>query len=305
LEDPHVQELITAHNSGRFNPEVDRNMQRAPDRMIHIFSISRRSFTIKRPPLFLNVHLQACPKDERYVPVAHIPDPLMQAVHDVEKARQRGEANDGMLCAIELLNPNNPTYDPDWNPPAEMAAAFSSSKGCDLFQQGLFISLSEVPSEREIAQAEKRRERYYKGLIAHADSLEETNRKELEEFIRGEDGTDLRLALDFFGEKRSYHKPMTATRTCPNCADDVKAGVAFHKNEALGVICVLDWPRAVAAGVKTKSDVPEHLRWWTDDDREEEVEDPPLVAGTPTAAPAASRSRSRSRSSGARPRSSK
>lgn len=265
LEDPKVQELITQHNSGRFNPEVDRNMQRAPDRMIHIFSISRRSFTIKRPPLFLNVHLRACGKDERYVPVAHIPDPLMQAVHDIEKGRQRGEANDGMLCAIELLNPNNPTYDPDWNPPAEMAAAFSSSKGCDLFQQGLFISLHEEPLEREIAMAEKRRERFYKGLIAHADSLEETNRKELEEFIRGEDGADLRLALDFFGEKRSYHKPMIATRSCPNCGDDIKTGVAFHKSESLGIICILDWQRAVAAGIKTKSDVPEELRWWGDE----------------------------------------
>jgi hypothetical protein len=279
LEDPEVQKLITQHNSGRFNPEVDRNMQRAPDRMIHIFSISRRSFTVKRPPLFLNVHLRACGKDERYVPVAHIPDPLMQAVHDIEKGRQRGEANDGMLCAIELLNPNNPTYDPDWNPSPEMVAAFSSSKGCDLFKQGLFISLSEVPSEQEISRAEKRREHFYKGLIAHADSLEETNRKELEEFIRGEDGTDLRLALDFFGEKRSYHKPMTASRSCPNCGEDVKAGIAFHKNQELGVICVLDWQKTVAAGVKTKSDVPDHLQWWHPDEPEGEQE-PPIVGTT-------------------------
>lgn len=265
LEDPEVQSMITKANGGRFNPEVDRNMQREPDRMIHIFSVSRRSFTIKRPPLFLNVHLRACGKDDRYVPVAHIPDPLMQAVHDTEKGRQRGEANDGMLCAIELLNPNNPTYDPDWEAPAEIAAAFSSSKGCDLFKQGLFISLSEEPSEKEIRQAEKRREHYYKSLIAHADSLEAINRKDLEEFIRGEDGTDLRLALDFFGEKRDYHKPMTAVRSCPNCGEDIKTGVAFHKNAALGLICVIDWQRTVAAGAKTKNDVPEEFRWWTEE----------------------------------------
>lgn len=293
IDEPEVQAIMAKANAGRFNPEVDRNMQRAPDRMIHIFSVSRRSFTIKRPPLFLNVHLRACGKDDRYVPVAHIPDPLMQAVHDIEKGRQRGEANDGMLCAIELLNPNNPTYDPDWNPPAELAAAFSSSKGCDLFKQGLFISLSEEPSEKEIRGAEKRREHFYKGLIAHADELEATDRKELVEFVKGEDGTDLRLALDFYGEKREYHKPMTATRSCPNCGEDVKAGVAFHKNAELGVICVIDWQRAVQAGVKTKNDVPEEFRWW-----EDEVEgDEPLAeleTGDEAAAPRRGRGRPRS-----------
>ncbi len=262
LEDPEVQQLITKQNAGRFDPNVDRNMLRDPDRLIYIFSISQRAFVVDRPPLFLKLHLRACPADERYVKVTHIPDPLMQAVHDTERARRRGEANDGMLCAIELLNPNNPTYDPDYNPPPELAAQLNSSRGCNLFAQGLFISLSETPSEAEIDRAYARREAYYKALVAQADSLEAVDRKELEEFIKGEDGTDLRLALNYFGETRTYHRPMVPTIPCPNCGETIKKNAAFHKSEALGAVCVLDWHKAVDAGVKQKSDVPDDKRWW-------------------------------------------
>jgi hypothetical protein len=265
MEDPVVQEKMMQLNAGTWDPRIDRNMLREPDRMIHVFSVSKRSFVVDRAPLWIKLHLRGCGKDERYVPVAHIPDPLIQAVHNTENGRKRGEAHDGLRAAIDLLNPNNPTNDPDWNPSPEMAALFGSSKGCDLFAQGLFISLREVPTEAEIARAEERRNGRYRGLIAQADSLEQTNRKDLEEMLRGEDGTDLRMALDFFGEQRAYHKPMIATRACPNCGEAIKSGVAFHmlpNNQ----YCVNDWPRAVAAGVKTKSDVPENLRWWEDDE---------------------------------------
>lgn len=272
LEDPEVQAKMMQLNAGTWDPRIDRNMLREPDRMIHVFTTSPRSFIIDRAPLWVKFHLRACPKGERYVVAAHIPDPLMQMVHNTENGRKRGEAHDGLRCAIDLLNPNNPTFDPDWIAPPEAAAMFSSSRGCDLFAQGLFLSLNEVPSEEEIVKAETRRANRYRALVTQADSLENTNRKELEEFIRGEDGTDLRMALDFYGEQRSYHKPMLATRNCVNCGESIKSGAAFHKSESLGTICVLDWPRAVDAGVKTKSDVPEHLRWW---DQAEEPEKTP------------------------------
>lgn len=279
LEDPEVQDKMMKLNAGTWDPRIDRNMLREPERMIHIFSVSKRSFTIDRAPLWVKLHLRGCRREERCVPVAHIPDPLMQKVHNTENGRYRGEAHDGLRVAIDLLNPNNPTNDPDWNPSPEMAAAFGSSKGCDLFAQGLFLSLNEEPSEAEILRAEGRRNARYKSLIAQADSLEQINRKELEEFLKGEDGVDLRMALDFYGETRAYHKPMVATRACPNCGESIKSGVAFHllPNNSY---CVNDWPRAVDAGVKTKFDVPEHLRWWTPDEEEDEPE-PPIVAAKP------------------------
>jgi hypothetical protein len=290
LEDEQVQQKMQQLNAGTWDPRIDRNMLREPDRVIHVFTVSKRSFMIDRAPLWVKLHLRACPKDERYVAVAHVPDPLMQVVHNTENGRRRGEAHDGLRAAIDLLNPNNPTNDPDWNPSPEMAALFGSSRGCDLFAQGLFLSLREEPTDAEISKAEERRNTRYRALIAQADSLEQTNRKELEEFLRGEDGTDLRMALDFYGEQRAYHKPMVATRSCPNCGEVIKIGVAFHKNESLGMICVLDWPKAVDAGVKTKSDVPEHLRWWADE--EEEEQEPPIIAKAPSRDPSKARPRS-------------
>jgi hypothetical protein len=38
---------------------------------------------------------------------------------------------------------------------------------------------------------------------------------------------------------------------CPNCGERIKAGVAFHKQEE-GTLCILDWKRAVASGVRTR-----------------------------------------------------
>jgi hypothetical protein len=279
LEDPEVQQHMIKLNAGTWNPRIDRNMLREPDRMIHVFSVSKRSFIVDRAPLWVKLHLRGCGPNDRCVPVAHIPDPLMQKVHNTENGRYRGEAHDGLRVAIDLLNPNNPTNDPDWDPSPEMAAVFGSSKGCDLFAQGLFLSLNEEPFEVEIVKAEERRNKRFRSLIAHADALEQINRKELEEMLAGEDGTDLRMALDFYGEVRAYHKPMIATRACPNCGEAIKSGVAFHllpNNQ----YCINDWPKAVNAGIKTKSDVPEHLRWWTPDEEEDESE-PPIDAAKP------------------------
>jgi hypothetical protein len=280
FEDPQVQSKMQQLNAGTWDPRIDRNMLREPDRMIHVFSVSKRSFVVDRAPLWVKLHLRGCGQGDRYVAVAHIPDPLLQKVHNTENGRYRGEAHDGLRCAIDLLNPNNPTNDPDWNPSPEMAALFGSSRGCDLFAQGLFLSLNETPAEAEIMKAEERRNSRYRALIAQADSLEQTNRKELEEFLRGEDGTDLRMALDFYGEQRAYHKPMIATRSCPNCGESIKVGAAFHKSEALGMICVLDWDRAIAAGVKTKSDAPP-LRRVLNSSRENEGKTPKKPAARP------------------------
>jgi hypothetical protein len=262
LNHPESREKTAAANAQWFDPRVDRNMLRTPDRMIHVFSTSAREFRIDRAPLWSKLVLRGCKPGERYVTVAHVPDPLIQAVHNTENGRQRGEAHDGWRAAVDLLNPNNPTNDPDWNPGPEMAAFFGTSAGADLFAQGLFLSLNEVPTEQEIAKAEARRGKRSEALIAHADSLESTSPKELMEFLNGPDGMDLRMALDFFGEERAYHKKRKASRLCPNCGESIASGVGFHKSAALGVICVLDWQKAVDAGVKSKSDVPQGKEWW-------------------------------------------
>ncbi len=266
LDDPEVQPLMQKMNADSWDPRIDRNMLRPPERYIYIFTVSPREFIVDRPPLWIKFRLRACPKGRRYALVTRIPDPLMQKVHNTDTGKFRGEAHDGLRCTIDLLNPNNPTNDPDWNAAPEMAAYFSTSRGSDLFAQGLFISLQETPGEEEIRRAELRRERYYRALMAQADELEVTDRPGLQAMLKGEEGTDLRMALDYFGEQREYHKPMAPTVDCPNCGDPIKKNVAFHKSTALGgMLCVLDWRKAVMAGVRNKSDVPEEQRWWSED----------------------------------------
>lgn len=183
------------------------DISQTPKRMIHIYSTSRREFKIDRQPLWLRLTLRACPRHRRYVAVAHVPDPMMQVVHDHVTGRHKAEANDGMICAMDLLDPGNPTFDPDFVCPPHMKQYFGTSIGCNLFAQGLFLSLHSPPLRAEVRAAELRKEKHYREVIALADKARD---RDLEEFIRS--SWEIRLALDYFGLERRYHDPKIEMR---------------------------------------------------------------------------------------------
>ena len=261
---PVTQELNIAEmqkaNAGWFNPNIDMNLTRAPDRFVYIFSVSKREWKVDRPPLFQKLVFRACKPGERWTMVHRLPDPIQQPIHDIEKGRQRaGDPIPGLMAASNLLNPNNVSViSMDFDPSPEVAASFNS-KGCDLVSQGLFFSLNEVPTEEEISAAERRLRRMQKHLIAVCDAM--PTRKELNDFLATE-RANVQDALAAFGETREYHKPLVATKNCPNCATSIPSSAGFH---LLGTVyCVNDWQKAVAAGVKTRDDVPDEFKWWDD-----------------------------------------
>ena len=153
-------------------------------------------------------------------------------------------AHVGEKVAQSICNPNNHSLNQDAVPPEQSITGY----GVDLNAQGVFWSRNNPPTEEEISKAEARRERYYQGLLERARTLEISNPKELEGLIN----QDYHMAANFFNVETSWHKKMVKFEECPNCGEQVKPGVAYHKN-SLGLLCIIDKKRAKDAGITAEA----------------------------------------------------
>lgn len=242
-----------AQNPEAFNPRIPRGVTRKPEYHVYIHSISKREYAFDHL-LFPKQKLRACPEGQRYVTCLSIPEPIVQIAPDEANGGRRGYEESAWRAAIDILNPNNLGMDPY----AKLDPSTFLSANCDLIKQGLWPSLNEVPTDAEIARAEKAREDYYRELTDRAMLLTSlNNRAELDQLLAT--NPDVRLAMDAFGLEAEWHRKHDIKQSCPNCGTPVKAGIAFHAYE--GGLCVLDWKRAYEAGRVKKEDVPPSKRW--------------------------------------------
>lgn len=253
------QQTKEANEQTWYDPRIDINLIRDPKRFIYVGTVSKRNFDIERPPLFPKLRVPACAPTERFKMVAKVPDPFNQAIQDTDNGRLRGVAHDGLRVAIDLVNPNNISTNFDWVCPPEAANEVATGYGCDLSKQGVFISLEWPPLEDTLAKAEQRRYNMYESMRR---SIDRQNEKDALEMVAM--NSDFDMMADFFGLTYTWHKKMQALITCPNCMGQAPQGAAFHK--VGDAICVIDWRKAVGAGVKKKEDVPEDARWWSEDE---------------------------------------
>lgn len=253
------QQTKEANEQTWYDPRIDINLLRDPKRFIYVGTVSKRGFVIERPPLHPRLRVPACDPTERYKMVCQVADPMNQAVQNTDNGRLRGEAHDGLRVAIDLVNPSNISNNFDWVCPPELANEIATGQGCDLSKQGLFVSLAWPPTEGTLIKAEQRRYDHYDWLRKTIDRLPE---KEALAMVAMD--SDFDMMADFFGLTYTWHKKMQALITCPNCMGQAPQGAAFHK--VGDAICVIDWRKAVGAGVKKKEDVPEDARWWSEDE---------------------------------------
>lgn len=228
----------------------DANMFRAPEFYVYIHTISEREFIVQQPPLFPSVILPACKPGQKCSKVLAIPSPLNQIDREGAVGDLIVRAHDARMCAASLLNPNNPTLDQDRVTNMNVQG-YAYGFGTNLHDQGLFWSLNEKATPEEIAKAEARRERYYRGLIEKARTLEISNPKELETLIN----QDYHMAAEFFHLETTWHHKYVKFGECPLCGEQIKLGVAAHKN-SLGTVCIIDKERAKQMGLvsATKDD---------------------------------------------------
>ena len=236
----------------------DPNLNRAPDYYLWVHNISRRKFVIRRPPQFPVVTIPACPPGQPYVTGARIPNIVNFRWVDAVNDEARSVAIAGERFAMDLINPANLGVDCWASVPPEVS--WVDSGGDDLTIRGVFWTRNEVPAAEELRMAKLRMEEHYKRCIAQADELVQNGH-------RSQLNDEHHAAAEHFRLKATWHSVAELREQCPNCGEDVAAGLAFHRN-GFGLMCILDWKRAVAAGVKTRADVPEGLRWWDDAERE-------------------------------------
>lgn len=240
---------------------------------IFLYSVSKRkmadstlAFVVENAAM-KTVAIPACKQDERFVKVMAIAHPVQTLEADPNNLGETVVRIDrARYVAMSICNPDVVALSMDHLPPASSLAKYSISGGCDLIKQGVFFCEwdSEDPAqypkfEKYLKMAEERRDIYYRQCLDGLMGMSEDQVR----FVMNQDqrGIDVRTAAEHFGEDVPGLRARTIKVGCINCGEKIPQGAAFHKSEALGVICVLDWRRAVDAGVKTLAEVPLAKRW--------------------------------------------
>jgi hypothetical protein len=232
-------------NPENFNVIISGRKMRASERLIYIHSVAKRTFGPLTHLLFPRLILKGCQEGERWVTCAVVGDPIPQASPDQERGGTRIDEEDAWRACIDLLNPNNPTNDPYWNAVATAPAYMTTAQDCNLVALGVWPSLNEIPTEEEIRKAEGARDDSYRRITQRAIQLSAKSRRELNDYLSNH--PEVHTAMDALGLTADWHQTAQVKAACPNCGDEIKAGIAFHKSSA-GVLCVIDPYRAFKAG---------------------------------------------------------
>lgn len=230
------------------NFRADPNINRPAEYHLHVFNIAQREFTIRRPPLFPCIKIPACPLGQPYILVAKIPNIVNEKYIISESGKTANQGRAGELVANDLVNPANTSGDM-WREINDENITWIDGGTDDATRRGLFWTRNETPTEEELHKAKERMQRHYKGLLSRAETLSRQNKID-------EISWEMHLAADHFRIRSTWHTVAELPEECPNCGEGIKPGVAFH-TLANGALCVVDWRRAVAAGVVRKEDVPD------------------------------------------------
>jgi hypothetical protein len=235
----------------------DANLNREIEYFLYIFNIAPRKFAVCRPPSFPLMNFSACPAGQPWALVGRVPNIVNEKWIDADSGEIRTRGMMGERFATDLLNPANVGID-IWAEITDDQLKWVDGGTDDLTRRGMFWSRNEVPSAQELANAKDRMQRHYKVMLQQADELA------VDPKTRREIGMEHHLAAEYFRAKSSWHIVAEIPVTCPNCGDSIREGIAYHMGP-LGP-CIIDWKRAVAAGVRKKEDVPEEARWWDEKD---------------------------------------
>jgi hypothetical protein len=256
---PRSRAMSDAENLKGVDPWFDPGSVRKPDSFVYVYSVVDArpdGYHLVRDcsPLVHKLMVAEIKPGQRYALVTTIPQPVNQRWLDPASNQWRMDEHSARRVAQDIVNPENLTMNQD----ASLSPDKSFTEGNDYGKLGVFWSLNNPPTDEEIDKAIKRKEAFYRKRLDQARALEASSPKDLYAFLTPTD----HVAADYFGEEFSWHKVSKKAESCPNCGEPIKHGVAFHASGALaGAVCVIDWKRAVEAGVKKLKDVPESKRW--------------------------------------------
>ncbi len=237
-----LSESMTKANNRTFNFNLqDYLYGRKPDFFVYLYNVSEQSFDVYRPPLFANIHIPGRKRGEDFAVAARLPSPLLAPQGSVDSDELTTNLMDTRRVCMDICNPDNLSLDQN------AVIAKPTNIGNNLSAKGVFWSLNNPPTEEEVKQAVTRMEAYFNKVLEKMKAMETSDPKGMLELI----GPEAHTAADYFGIETSWHGKRSRPMDCPNCGDRIKAGVAFHKTDE-GTLCILDWKRAVASGVRTR-----------------------------------------------------
>lgn len=246
--------------------QFERSISRDPENIVTIFTVNTR----KQYSPSGNVHFAGREQGERYRKVASITDPkyyVDNVAIEGNRDQRKVTSDSGMWVAMDWLNPENLyKLDQDFIVPNQVDLS------TNLLMRGLFFivrpyskvngNADDVPTEAEISAAETRLRNRYTELVRLYQSTSASNPAGVAALVASGEMID---ALNYARVKTPYNTTLEARIDCPTCGDSKPAHAQFHKSESLGVICinpsVEGWKAAVAAGIKSRDDVPEEFRW--------------------------------------------
>lgn len=229
-------------------------MSRPPEYYVYIYNISTQDFSVARPPLIREFKIKGRKENSRFALATRLSQPFMVPKGNVDSNEVDMIPTDARRIAMDIINPANIGTDQD----AFIDPKNVKSIGDNLGAKGVFYSLNgpgaskfgqqEEPTKEELDRAYARMEAWYTAKLDEARAVEVSDPGNLSKFISPEH----HAAADYFGEEHSWHGKKSKPMDCPNCGDRIKQGAAFHKTDE-GTFCIIDWRRAVAAGVRTKA----------------------------------------------------
>lgn len=255
----------------------DPNFNRKPDYYINVFNIAPVEHVRHRPVDFPTIKIDACPKGEPWALVVRVPNIVNYKWVNPDTGQPSFSSVAGERVATDLINPANLSNNM-WQEVSNSDMDQMHGGGDDLSRRGVFWSIRQksngpceqcdgaqicpehdVPNPEDLRWAKARLERHYREVVQKAEDLARTGKMT-------EIGAEAHIAANYLHVNSTWHIHTAVQEPCPNCGDQINPGIAYHAS-SIGGICVLDWPRCVAAGVKKREDVPIELRWWDESDQ--------------------------------------
>lgn len=246
LERKDLSEAMNRANSVDYNFVCQHYLlNRKPDFVVYLYNVSEQSFDVSRPPILRTMKIPGRKPNERYTLVTSFPCPLLHPKANVDSNEFDIIATDTRRFVMDIINPDNYGLDQD------AVIQSNVSEGQNLGARGVFWSLNNPPREDEVTAAVKRMEKHFRNILEAARQVEVSAPAALSLMLTPEHN----YAADYFGEERSWHKKQVKAialdAVCPNCFEQIRSGAAFHKTGE-GVLCIIDWQRAIKAGVRTR-----------------------------------------------------
>lgn len=218
------------------NWHVDPNMQCKADYYIYIFNVGQKSHPLTHP--LVKGAIPGCKPGQKYLYAFRLPNLMKQIWANADTGFPQTHTEYGERVATDLINPANLGVD-QW---AELDKSKIISSGQDLSNYGVFWSLNETPNDAELAKITAKMQAYYRILIKRGDELARLGK--LADITE-----DMHMAAEYFQYKAGWHAQVELPDNCPNCGEEIKKGIAYHKN-SMDMICIIDADRAAKAGVK-------------------------------------------------------